>query len=142
MKQFCFIFLMSILLMFISGCVSVDEKVDPNILKSSDEKALYDLMVARGNALNAKDMDMFRQIYTKDSPELEWIKNTGIPMWKENGMNFNPPSLRKISIIGNDAAASFTLNGENSYGTSFFYRVEVLYVKEDSQWKIESTGAR
>ena len=140
MKKLYLVFLILILSMFASGCI--EKKIDPNILESPDNKALYDLMVTRCKALNAKDMDMFRQIYTKDSPELEWIKKKGIPMWEENGMNFNPPTLKKISIIGDDAAASFSLSGRNKFGTSFYYRVEVLYVKEDSQWKIESTGAR
>ena len=140
MKKLYLIFFILIFSTFVSGCV--EKRIDPNILKSPDKRALYDLMVARCHASNAKDIDLFRQIYTKDSPELEWIKNTGIPMWKQNGMNFNDPSLKKISIIGNDAAASFGLRGNNSSGTSFVYRVEVLYVKEKSQWKIESTGAR
>jgi len=140
MKKLYLVFLILILSTFASGCVG--KKFDPNTLKSPDERALYDLMLARCHALNAKDMDLFRQIYTKDSPELEWIKNTGIPMWKQNGMNFSDPSLKRISVLGNDGAASFVLSGYNSYGTSFVYRVEVLYVKEGSQWKIESTGAR
>lgn len=140
MKKLYFVFLIFILSVLISGCV--EKKVDPKMLTSPDKRALYDLMVARGHALNAKDMDLFRQIYTKDSPELKWIKDTGIPMWEENGMNFNDPSLKRISIMGDDAAASFSLSGSNKFGTSFIYRVEVLYVKEDSKWKIESTGAR
>jgi hypothetical protein len=140
MKKLYFVFLIFILSVFVSGCV--EKKIDPNTLKSPDKRALYDLMLARCHALNAKDMDLFRQIYTKDSPELKWIKNTGIPMWEENDMNFNDPSLKRISIMGDDAAASFFLSGSNRSGTSFTYRVEVLYVKEDSQWKIESTGAR
>jgi hypothetical protein len=140
MKKLYLVFLVLILSTFASGCV--EKKIDPNTLKSPDKRALYDLMLARCHALNAKDMDLFRKIYTKDSPELEWIKNTGIPMWKRNGMNFNDPSLKRISIVGKDAAASFVLNGNNSSGTSFVYRVEVLYVKEESQWKIESTGVR
>ena len=140
MKKLYFVFLILIFSVFASGCL--EKRVDPNTLTSTDERVLYDLMVARCHALNAKDMDQFRQIYTKDSQELKWIENTGIPMWKTNGMKFNEPSLKKISIIGNDAAASFVLRGNNSFGTSFVYRVEVLYVKEGAQWKIESMGVR
>ena len=140
MKKLYLVFLISILSMFAWGCV--EKRVNPDTLTSPDERVLYDLMIARCHALNAKDMNQFRQIYTKDSPELEWIENTGIPMWNANGMNFDEPSLKKISMVGNDAAASFVLKGNNSFGTSFIYHVEVLYVKEGSQWKIESTGAR
>ncbi len=140
MKKLYLVFLILILSMFAWGCV--EKRVNPDTLTSPDERVLYDLMIARCHALNAKDMNQFRQIYTKDSPELEWIENTGIPMWNANGMNFDEPSLKKISMVGNDAAASFVLKGNNSFGTSFIYHVEVLYVKEGSQWKIESTGAR
>jgi hypothetical protein len=140
MKKPYLVFLFLLVLMLSWGCVEKDIK--PNTLESPDEKALYDLMVARCRALNAKDMDQFRKIYTKNSPELEWIENVGIPMWTSNGMNFHTPSLRKISIIDNDAAASFVLKGNNSSGRSFVYSVEALYLKEGDQWKIESTGHR
>ena len=140
MRKLNLFFPILILILFISGCAT--KGIDPNSLKSLDEKALYDLMFARCRALNAKDMDQFRQIYTKDSPELEWIEKEGIPMWERNGMKFNVPSLKKISIVGNDAAASFVLNGKNSSGKVFVYSVEALYVKEETQWKIESTAER
>ncbi len=140
MKRRCLCFLLLLGFIVSWGCAAT--KIDPNTLQSPDERALYELMIARGRALNARDMNQFRQIYTDDSPELDWIEHTGIPMWKQNGMRFNEPSLQKISIIGNDAAASFVLSGSNSSGTSFGYQVEVLYGKKDSQWKIESTGAR
>jgi hypothetical protein len=140
MKKLYFVFLILIVSTLVLGCAV--QKIDPNTLKSPDERALYDLMLARCQALNAKDMNRFREIYTKNSPELEWIENTGIPLWTRNGMNFKDPSLKRVSIMGKDAAASFVLNGSNSSGTSFVYRVEALYVKEGSQWKIESTGFR
>jgi hypothetical protein len=140
MQKRCLFFGVLPFLLFVWGCAA--SQIDPNTLQSSDERALYDLMVARCHALNAKDMDQFREIYTKDSPELEWIEQRGIPMWKQNGMYFSDPTLKRISIIGNDAAASFVLSGRNSSGTSFVYRVEALYVKKGAQWKIESTGAR
>jgi hypothetical protein len=140
MKKPYLVFFLLIPLMLTSGCVT--ENIEPNTLKSPDEKVLYDLMATRCRASNAKDLSQFRQIYTTDSPELEWIEYEGIPMWERNGMNFKAPILKKISIIGNDAAASFVLKGNNSSGTTFVYRVEALYVKEGAQWKIESTGAR
>jgi len=140
MKKPYLVFLFLFFFMLTGGCVKKD--IDPNTLKSPDEKALYDLMVARCRALNARDMNLFRQIYTENSPDLEWIENVGIPMWESNGMNFNTPSLRKISIIDNDAAASFVLTGNNSSGKSFVYSVEALYLKEGDKWKIESTGHR
>ena len=140
MKKPYLVSLILILLISISGCVT--ENIDPNTLKSQDEKALYDLMVARGRAINARDMNLFIQIYTKDSPELEWIENEGIPGWERNGMKYKDPSLKRVSVIGNDAAATFVVKGNNRSGTPFSFRVETLYVKEKDQWKIESTGQR
>jgi len=140
MKKLYLVFLTLILSMATSGCI--EKKVDPVILKSTDEQALYDLMEARCRALNAADINMFRQIYIEDSPELGWIENTGIPMWTANGMTYRISSLKKISIIENDAAASFVLKGSNNNGDIFVKNVEVLYVKKGTQWKIESTGER
>ena len=140
MKKPYLVSVILILLVSISGCVT--ENIEPVALKSPDEKALYDLMAARSRAINAKDMNLFRQIYTKDSPELAWIENEGIPEWETNGMNFKDPALKKISIVGKDAAASFVIKGSNRFGRSFVFKVEALYVKEENQWKLESTGQR
>ena len=78
MKKKYLVFLILIALTIVSGCAV--NRIDPNTLKSPDERALYDLMLARCHALNAKDMDLFKDIYTNDSPELDWIENTGIPI--------------------------------------------------------------
>ena len=115
---------------------------EPVRLESPDEQAIYDLMVARIQAINTADMDRFRQIYTRNAPELDWIEHQGIPLWKQNGMQYRQPKVQKITIIGDDAAAAFRLHGTNRHGRAFFFRVEALYVKEQSQWKIESTGSR
>lgn len=134
-------YLIALVTALVSGCAATTG-IDPGTLQSQDEKALYDLMLERGRALNARDMDMFRRLYTKDSPELAWIKNKGIPGWEQSGMRYSEPSLKKISIVGRDAAAAFVLIGRNGSGRSFLFQVEALYVKIDSQWKIEATGAR
>jgi len=139
MKKLYVAFLMLILLMFISGCI--EKKIDPDTLKSPDEKALYDLMVARCRAVNKKDINLFRQIYTQDSPELKWIEETAIPMWSTNDVDYRVSSIKRISIVGNDAAVTFVLSGF-AKGWSWLRDTEVLYVKEKNQWKIESTGDR
>lgn len=140
MKKLYLVFLTLILSMMISGCL--EQKVNPFIPKSTDEKALYDLMEARCRALNEKDINMFKQIYIEDSPELRWIEDDGIPMWEMNGMTYHISLLKKVGIIGNDAAARFVLKGSNRYGSFFTKTVEVLYVKKGNQWKIESTAER
>ena len=140
MKKLYLVFLTLILSMMISGCM--EKKVNPIILKSTDEKALYDLMEARCRALNAKDINLFRQIYIKDSPDLRWIKDAGISMWVMDDVTYHISSLKKIGIIGNDAAARFVVVGSDQYGSFLRKTVEVLYVKKGTQWKIESTGER
>ena len=137
---FTFFFAFLGLTLFIGMWGCIEKKIDINMLKTDDERALYDLMVAKCDAINAKDMNRFRQIYVTDSPELKWIENVGIPMWRQNGVEFKVASLKKISIVGNDAAASFSLHGSTSRGHTWVGRVEALYVKQGNQWKIESTG--
>ena len=89
-----------------------------------------------------RSMGSFKALYVEDSPELIWIEREAIPMWLEYEVFFEIDSLKKISIVGNDAAANFILYHTNKYATSFFKNVEVLYVKKGSQWKIESVGER
>ncbi len=122
------------------GCV--EKKVDTDLLDTPDKKALYDLMVARCEALNKAELKLFEDIYVHDSPELGWISNTGIPMWRQNGMRYNVQSLKKLSVINDDAAGRFVLVGYNRSGTRFVKSVEALFIKQDGQWKIESTGER
>jgi hypothetical protein len=141
MKKYFPIVIMVFLFLVFFGCAA-QTGIDPKTLSAPDEKALYDLMVKRCEALNAKDLDIFNRIYLADSPDLEWIRKKGIPMWERNGMRYSIHSLKKISIVGNDAAANFILYGSNQWGTNFTKNVEVLYVKKDSQWKIASSGEK
>jgi hypothetical protein len=133
-------FLVLIFLMLVSGCL--EKKIDPSTLQSSDEKACYDLVVALCRARNTRDLSLFKQIYTKDSPDLDWIEKEGIPLWRKNSMYYRVSGLRKISIVKNDAAANFVLHGDMDTGYSWLRDVEVLFVKQGNQWKIESVGAR
>jgi hypothetical protein len=116
--------------------------MDVSLLNTPDKKALYDLMVARCEASNKTDMAIFRSIYVSNSPELDWIQNNGIPMWRRNGMHFKVQSIKKVTILGDDAAGRFVLNGVNSHGRRFIHTVEALYVKQGNQWKLESTATR
>lgn len=140
MKKAYLILLILGFIIFILGCAG--KQIDPVLLQSPDEKALYDLMVERCAALNAKDMNRFKSVYIKDSPELEWIEKEGIPMWVKNGVTYHIHKAKRISIVGIDAAARFNLRGSNMYGRPFVKDVEVLFVKEGSEWKIESVGER
>ena len=124
---------------FLSGCVETRMYTIPD---TPDKKGLYALMEARCEALNKADFSLFKKIYIQDSPELQWIADQGIPMWRENGMSYSVRSFERITIIGDDAAGRFTLAGHNRFGRSFFARVEALFARQGGEWKIESTGER
>ena len=141
MKKHHAVFIVIGVLLFIGGC-AMEPGIDPKALTSPDEKALYDLMEQRCQALNDKDMKQFQRIYVSDSPELEWIKSTGIPSWKRYGVSYNITSLKRICIIGNVAAATFMLRGTNQYGAVWGGTDEVLYEKQGHQWKIVAAGDR
>ncbi|MCP3876407.1 MAG: hypothetical protein GY699_25105 [Desulfobacteraceae bacterium] len=140
MKQFCFCIVLIISVCFFSGCVA--KKIDPSSFKNPDKKALYELMVKRCQAINNRDMSLFKSIYVKNSPELKWIEETGIPMWNKHRTEFKVSQVKKISIIGNDAAANFILSGQARTISSFLIDTVVLYVKVGDLWKIESAGDR
>lgn len=124
---------------FLSGCV---EKKMYTIPDTPDKKGLYALMVARCEAINKADLSLFENIYIQNSPELHWIANKGIPMWRENGMRYSVRSLERLSIVGDDAAGRFVLMGYNQFGRNFVPVVEALFTKQGGEWKIESTGER
>jgi PBP1b-binding outer membrane lipoprotein LpoB len=140
MRKSMRLIILFICILFLSGCV--EKKIDTSILDTPDKKALYDLMIVRIKAMNETDLSLFKKIYIENSPELEWIEKTGIPMWQRNGMHFKIMSFEKFSILGEDAAARFILTGRNNQGTQFILNVEALYVKQGNQWKFESTGER
>ena len=142
MKKTYFVLLFLVLSLLVPWQGLAKDKQDPVIPDTPDGKALYELMTARNAAVNAKNFDMIVPLYTKDAPELEWIKKKGIPTWKKYGMKFKNLVLKKMSIIGDDAAASFSLTGRDRSGGRYWFVLEVLYVKVDSLWKIESVIMR
>lgn len=134
--------LMIILFIFFIGCSTAKKGINPSELVSPDEKALYNLMVKRCQAVNARDMRRLETIYAKNSEEIVWLRDDGIPTWKKYKITFYIEHLIKVSIVGQDAAVHFVLRGSTMYGNYFIKTVEVLYVKEGAQWKIESVGDR
>jgi hypothetical protein len=140
MKKVHLIFLILCAIIFILGCAR--KQVVSNVLDSPDKQALYDLMVERCAALSDTDMNRLEKIYTKDSPELEWIEKEGIPGWIHYGVTYYVHRVKRISIVGIDAAASFNLRGSTASGWPLEKDVEALFVKKGSKWKIESVGER
>jgi hypothetical protein len=122
-----------VLMLVTTGCA---KKAVHKGFQSGDHKILYDLLVERCKAFNTADMKRIRELYAKDSPELEWL-SLHMPHYHTMGVRNTVLEVRKISVVGMDAAGSFVVRVTPAR-RSPFRQVEVLYVKEGSQWKIES----
>jgi hypothetical protein len=125
-----------ILILIVIGCKQ-NVKEESFNFKTSDEKILYELMVERCKALSARDMDRLNQIYSKNSQDLVWISKEVMPILNNWPARYKIRKIEKLSIIGNDAAGRFKINVDNDYKVST-KKVDVLYIKEDSTWRIES----
>ena len=125
-----------ILILIVIGCKQ-NVKEESFNFTTPDEKILYELMVERFNALSARDMDRLNQIYSKNSQDLGWISKEVMPILNSWPARYKIRKIEKLSIIGNDAAGRFKINVDNDYKIKT-KKVDVLYIKEDSTWKIES----
>lgn len=125
-----------ILILIVIGCKQ-NVKEESFSFTTSDEKILYELMVERCKALSARDLDRLNQIYSKNSQELIWISKEVMPILKRWPARYKILKIEKLSIIGNDAAGRFKINVDNDYKSNT-KKVDVLYIKEDLTWKIES----
>ena len=125
-----------VLILIVIGCKqNVKEEIFS--FTTSDEKILYELMVERCKALSGRDMDRLNQIYSKNSQDLVWISKKVMPILNSWPARYKILKIEKLSIIGNDAAGRFKINVDNDYKVAT-KKVDVLYIKEDSIWKIES----
>ena len=125
-----------ILILIVIGCKQ-NVKEESFNFTTPDEKILYELMVERCKALSARDMDRLNQIYSKNSQDLGWISKEVMPILNSWPARYKIRKIEKLSIIGNDAAGRFKINVDNDYKIKT-KKVDVLYIKEDSTWKIES----
>ena len=97
-------------------------------------------MVERCNAINARDADRLKRVYTKDASEPEWLAKEWFPNYERWGIKMEVAEVKKISIVGIDASGSFQLKvSGRKFATA---NVDVLYVKEGTEWKIESVAER
>ena len=125
-----------VLILIVIGCKQ-NVKEESFSLTTPDEKILYELMVERCKALSGRDMDRLNQIYSKNSQDLVWISKEVMPILSSWPARYKILKIEKLSIIGNDAAGRFKINVDNEYKVDT-KKVDVLYIKEDSNWKIES----
>lgn len=125
-----------VLILIVIGCKQ-NVKEESFNFTTPDEKILYELMVERCKALSARDMDRLSQIYSKNSQDLVWISKEVMPILNSWPARYKIRKIEKLSIIGNDAAGRFKINVDNDYKIKT-KKVDVLYIKEDSNWKIES----
>lgn len=129
------IFLIGITLIAVmAGCM---KSIEPSTFESADHKILYDLMVERCKAVSAGDMERIYEIYAKDSPELDWLAGQINYL---SGFMFNVIDVKRISIVGIDAAGQFSVSVDPSNRP--LREVDVLYIREGSQWKIVSVAQR
>ncbi len=125
-----------VLILIVIGCKQ-NVKEESFNFTTPDEKILYELMVERCKALSARDMDRLNQIYSKNSQDLVWISKEVMPILNSWPARYKILKIEKLSVIGNDAAGRFKINIDNDYKFDT-KKVDVLYIKEDSTWKIES----
>jgi hypothetical protein len=135
-------FAAALILIIVMAACATQKGIDPATLTSPDRKALYDLMARRCQAVNTRDINTLETIYVKNAHELLWIQEKGMPTWEKYGVTLGISDIRKMTIIGTDAAVNFILTVSNTYGSYYSKNVEVLYRKEGSEWKIESVGDR
>jgi len=125
-----------VLILIVIGCKQ-NVKEESFNFTTPDEKILYELMEERCKALSARDMDRLNQIYSKNSQDLVWISKKVMPILNSWPARYKIRKIEKLSIIGDDAAGRFKINVDNDYKIKT-KKVDVLYIKEDSNWKIES----
>jgi hypothetical protein len=125
-----------VLILIVIGCKQ-NVKEESFSFTTPDEKILNELMVERCRALSARDMDRLNHIYSKNSQDLVWISKEVMPILNSWPARYKIRKIEKLSIIGNDAAGRFKINVDNDYKIKT-KTVDVLYIKEDSTWKIES----
>lgn len=136
MKRFPQYFWYLLLILIVLGCKQ-NVKEDRFSFTTPDEKILYELMAERCRALSDRNMDRLRQIYSETSQDLVWITEKVIPILNQWPARYRILKTEKLSIIDNDAAGRFEISVDNGYKYSR-KEVDVLYIKEDSTWKIES----
>lgn len=141
MKKFSFYSVCFAIMIFITACVTGSD-TKKFAFQSSDQRILYDLMVERCASINARDGDRLKRVYSKDASEPEWLIENWFPNYNQYNIKMKVAKIKKITIVGIDAAGSYVLSLSGQMSRSSIAPVDVLYIKEGADWKIESVIER
>ena len=141
MKKFSFCAVCIVFMASLAACVT---EAEPKkfVFQSSDQQVLYDLMVERCAAINARDGDRLKRVYAKDASEPEWLIENWFPNYIQYNVTMKVAGVKKITIVGIDGVGTYVLRLSGQLGRSPTAEVEVLYVKEGPDWKIDSVAER
>lgn len=132
MKRFWVCLTGAILAASLSSCM---KPIDPSSFESPSHRVLYELMVDRCNAVGQGNMKRLRELYVSESSDLKWLSNQIDYLSR---FTFQVAGIKKMTIVGSDAAAQFVVHVDPSRNP--IRLVDVLYVKVGTQWKIESVN--
>ena len=141
MKTLIFIISLILTASFFSSCVTTKESVQPLTFKTQAHKTLYDLMDARCKALSAASMKQLKPLYTENSTEPAWLAKHVFPTLREWPAKYRISRVENITIVGEDAVASYRIYTNNNYKSSI-RTVDVLYEIENGAWKIDYVTVR
>jgi hypothetical protein len=104
---------------------------------TSEQQILYDLMVERCAAINARDLKRLEKVYADQSTEYEWLKNRWLAVYERYRIMHRVYRVEKISIVDGDGAGRFVIKREGQlYGRNPYPTVDVLFVMQTDGWKI------
>jgi len=141
MKKFFLFVACTAFIMATAACVTESEP-KKFVFQSSDERVLYDLMVERCAAINARDKERLKRVYAKDASEPEWLINNWFPNYIQYNITMKVADVKEITIVDMDAVGTYILSLYGQLGRSPRAEVEVLYIKEGPDWKIDSVAER
>ena len=134
--------LSALTLIALQSCLQ-NVKTTPVQFGSSEQQILYDLMVERCEAINARDTERLRNVYADNSTEYDWLKDRWLPSYERFRINVFVQKVEKISVVDNDAAGRFVLELTGQlWGRYPYPKVDVLYVKQSDGWKILQVAER
>ena len=136
MKWFMQLSLSTLMLIFLQSCLQ-NVETTPVQFDSSEQQILYDLMVERCEAINARDTERLQNVYADQSTEFAWLKDRWLPSYERFRIKHYVNRVEKISVVGADAAGRFVLELTGKlWGRQPYPKVDVLYVKQDNGWRI------
>ena len=142
MKHLVQLCLSALMLIVLQSCLQNVETTAVHF-DSSEQQLLYELMVERCEAINARDTERLRNVYADNSTEYAWLKDRWLPSYERFRINLYVHKVEKISVVDNDAAGRFVLELTGQlWGRYPYPKVDVLYVKQSDGWKILQVAER